>query len=185
MYFYLLLFSDLLIQEYKNTLLQFIIIYFISHSCEIYLSNLLQFYLSFYPWEIDNPSLTSGCKYLFFVCRYHLHSVAWFSYWFDNLGLITEGNTYRSCVAPSLPLWGNTGVVQAASKGISSAVTGETSSKSIRFLITNLISWQFTLFGIFLSFSSPPLHKKLPFYSPSFLFAVFSLDLFLCAILFA
>ena len=89
----------------KNTLLQFIVIYFISRSREIYLSNLLQFYLSFYPGGIDNPSFTSGCKYLFFVCRYRLHSVAWFSYWFDNLGLITKGNTYRSCAASSLPLW--------------------------------------------------------------------------------
>ena len=68
-----------------------------------------------YPKGIDNPFNTSGCKYLFFVCRYRLHSVAWFSYWFDNLGLITEGNTYRSYAASSLPLWGNTDVVQAAS----------------------------------------------------------------------
>ena len=113
--FYLLLFSDLLNQKYKNTLLQFLVIYFISRSREIYLSNLLQFYLSFYPWGIDNPSLTSGCKYLFFVCRYSLRSVAWFSYWFDNLGLITEGNNYSCCAASSLPLWGNTDVVQAAS----------------------------------------------------------------------
>jgi len=101
-YFYSLLFSDLLIQKQKNTLLQFIVIYFISRSCEIYLSNLLQFYLSCYPGGIDNPSFTSGCKYLFFVCRYHLCSVAWFSYWFDNLGLIIEGNTYRRCAASSL-----------------------------------------------------------------------------------
>src|SRR3989337_1440424 len=85
-------FSDLLVPKYKNTLLQFIIIYFFSRSREIYLSNLLQFYLSFYLGGIDNPSFTSGCKYLFFVCRYRLRSVAWLSYWFDNLGLITEGN---------------------------------------------------------------------------------------------
>ena len=56
-YFYLLLFSDLLIQKPKNTLPQFIVIYFISRSREIYLSNLLQFYLSFYPGGIDNPLL--------------------------------------------------------------------------------------------------------------------------------
>ena len=110
-YFYLLLFSDLLNQKYKNTLLQFLVIYFISRSREMYLSNLLQFYLSFYPWGIDNPSLTSGCKYLFFVCRRCLHGVAWFSYWFDNLGLITEGNTYRRYDASSLPLWGKPDVV--------------------------------------------------------------------------
>ena len=113
-YFYLLLFSDLLIQKYKNTLLQFLVIYFILRYYKIYLSNLPQFYLSFYPWGIDNPSLTSGCKYLFFVCRSCVRGVAWFSYWFDNLGLITVGNTYRSCVASSLPLWGNTDIVQAA-----------------------------------------------------------------------
>ena len=159
-------------------MLQFIIIYFISRSHEIYLSNLLQFYLSFYPWGIDNPSLTSGCKYLFFVCRYHLHTVAWFSYWFDNLGLITEGNTYRSCAASSLPLWANTDVVQTTSKGISGSIARETSSTSIKFLIVNLISLQFTLVVICLSFSSPPLHKKLPFYSLSFSFVIFLTDLF-------
>src|SRR3989337_223314 len=67
---------------------------------------------------------------------------------------------------------------QATSKGISGAIAGETSSTSTRFLITNLISLQFTLFAICLSFSSPPLHKNLPFYSPSFSFVVFSSDLF-------
>src|SRR3989337_1673657 len=60
---------------------------------------------------------------------------------------------------------------------ISGAVAGETSSASIRFLITNLISLQFTLFAICLLFSSPPLHKNLPFYSPSFSFVVFLSDL--------
>ena len=56
-----------------------------------------------YPKGIDNPFNTSGCKYLFFVCRYRLRSVVWFSYWFNNLGLITEGNTYSCCAASSLP----------------------------------------------------------------------------------
>ena len=96
------------IQKYLAAIL---FIYFISRSREIYLSNLLQFYLPFYSWGIDNPSLTSGCKYLFFVCRSCLRGVAWFSYWFVNLGLISEGNTYRSCVASSLPLWANTDIV--------------------------------------------------------------------------
>ena len=68
-----------------------------------------------YPKRIDNPFNTSGCEYLLFVCRCHSRIVAWFSYWFDNLGLITEGNTYRSCAASSLSLWGNTDVVQVAS----------------------------------------------------------------------
>ena len=63
-----------------------------------------------YPWGIDYPSLTSGCKYLFFVCRSCLHGVAWFFYWFDILALITEGNTYRCCAASSLPLLGNTDI---------------------------------------------------------------------------
>ena len=52
---------------------------------------------------IDNSSLTSGCKYLFFVCRSCLRGVAWFSYWFNNLGLITEGNTYCCCATSWWP----------------------------------------------------------------------------------
>src|SRR3989337_3403492 len=112
-YFYSLSFSDLLFQKPKNTLLHFFITYFISRFIESYLSNLPQIYLSFYHGGIDNPCYALGCKYLFFVCRYRLHSVAWFSYWFDNLGLITKGNTYRHCTTSSLPLWGNTDVVQA------------------------------------------------------------------------
>ena len=34
-----------------------------------------------YPKGIDNPFNASGCKYLLFVCKYHLRSIAWFSYW--------------------------------------------------------------------------------------------------------
>ena len=162
------------IQKYLAAILS---IYFISRSCEIYLSNLLQFYLSYYPWGIDNPSFTSGCKYLFFVCRRCLCGVVWFSYWFDNLDLITEGNTYHSCVASSLPLWGKTDVVQANIKRNFWHSCQGASSTSTRFLITNLISLQFTLFSICLSFSSPPLHKNLPFYSPPFSFAIFLPDL--------
>lgn len=49
-----------------------------------------------------------------------------------------------------------------------------------RFLITNLIPSQFTLFFIFLSLSSPPLHKNLPLYSSLFFRSPFFLpDLFL------
>ena len=40
----------------------------------------VQINLSFYHGGIDNPSYASGCKYLFFVCTYRLHSVDWFSY---------------------------------------------------------------------------------------------------------
>ena len=55
---------------------------------------------------IDNPFNTSGCEWLLFVSRCYLHCVAWFSYWFDNLGFITTVNTYQSCTASSLPLRG-------------------------------------------------------------------------------
>ena len=72
-----------------------------------------------YPKGIDNSFNTSGCEYLLFVCRCCLRSVAWCSYWFDNLGLITEGNTYRRYTASSLPLWGNMDVVLADIRGCS------------------------------------------------------------------
>ena len=130
-----------------------------------------------YPKGIDNPFNTLGCEYLLFVCRCRSRSVAWFSYWFDNLGLITEGNTYRCCATSSLPLWGNTDIFQANIKRNFWRRCQGTSSTSTRFLITNLISLQFTLFSICLSFSSPPHHKNLPFYSPSFSFASFRLPL--------
>ena len=166
-------------------------------------SRLFAYVEASYPKGVDNPFYTSGCEDLLSVCRGCLRCVAWFSYWFDNLGLITEGNTYRHCAVSSLPLWGNIDVVVADIKRnfwrhcrggssqapghmpISSVVAGETSSTSTRFLIKNLISLQFTLFAICLSFSSPRRHKILPFYSPFFSFAVFSSDLFLSAILFA
>ena len=66
-----------------------------------------------YPKGIDNPFNTSGCEVLLFVCRCCLCCVDWFSYWFDNLGFITEGNTYLHCATSSLHLWGNTDVVLA------------------------------------------------------------------------
>src|SRR5215216_1318554 len=56
-YFSLLLFSDLYLQKPKNTLLQFICIYFILCSCEIYLSKLLQKYLSFTREGLTTPLL--------------------------------------------------------------------------------------------------------------------------------
>ena len=79
---------------------------------------------------------TLGCEVLLFVCRCCLRCVAWFSYWFNNLGFFTEGNTYLRCATSSLPLWGNTDVVLAdrsfsgatvreRSKGISGVVVGE------------------------------------------------------------
>ena len=78
----------------KNILLHFFFTYFILCFCQIYLSNLIQFNLSQYRGGIDNPSYTLGCKFLLFLCRCCLHSVAWFSYWIDNIGFIIEGNTY-------------------------------------------------------------------------------------------
>ena len=65
----------------------------------IFLSRPFAYLEAPYPKGIDNPFNTSGCEYLLFVCRCCLHCVAWFSYWFDNLGFITEGNTYRRCAA--------------------------------------------------------------------------------------
>ena len=136
-----------------------------------------------YPKGIDNPFYTSGCEYLLFLCGSCLRIVAWFSYWFNNHGLINEGNTYRRCVPSSLPLWGNTNVASSCNKRNFWRRCRGGSSTYIRFLITNLISWQFTLFAICLSFSSPPHHKNLLFYSPSFSFATFLPNLFLSAIL--
>ena len=66
-----------------------------------------------YPKGIDNPFNTPGCDDLLSVCRGCLRCVAWFSYWFDNLGFISEGNTYHRCAASSLPLWGNTNVASS------------------------------------------------------------------------
>ena len=125
----------------------------------------------------------SGCEWLLFVCRGCLRCVAWFSYWFDNLGFISEGNTYRRCAASSLPLWGNTDVASSDIKRNFWRHCRGGSSRYTRFLITNIYSSQFTLFAICLSFSSPPLHKNLLFYFPSSSFAVFSSDLFLSVIL--
>ena len=112
-YFYLLLFSDLLNQKIQKYLAALYLI------CDPFIQFVITFsrpLANFWrrcPKGIDNPFNTLGCEYLLFVCRCHLCSDVWFSYWFDNLGLITEGNTYRCCDASSLPLWGNTDVVQA------------------------------------------------------------------------
>ena len=131
-----------------------------------------------YPKWIDNPFYTSCCEDLLSVCRGCLHCVAWFSYWFDNRGFISEGNTYCRCVASSLPHWGNTDVASSDIKRNFWRRCRGGYSTYTRFLITNLISLKFTLFAICLSFSSPPLHKNLPFYPPSFSLAIFLSDLF-------
>ena len=86
----------------------FAALYFI---CGLFIQSIATFFPSDtnfwhrYPKGIDNPFNMSGCEDLLFVCRGCLCCVAWFSYWFDNLGLITEGNTYHCCAASSLPLW--------------------------------------------------------------------------------
>ena len=65
--------------------------------------NLLQFihvcFANFwrrYPKGIDNPFNTSSCEDLLSVCRGCLRCVAWFSYWFNNLVFISEGNVDTS-----------------------------------------------------------------------------------------
>ena len=63
------------------------------------------------PEGIDNPFNMSGCEVLLFVCRCCLCCVAWFSYWFDNLGFISEENTYCRCAASPFPLQGKTNAV--------------------------------------------------------------------------
>ena len=108
-YFPLLLFSDLITKNTKIPCCNLFVprsIYPIYH---FYLT-LFAYLEASYPKGIDNPFNTSGCEYLLFMCRCCLRGVRRFSYWFDNLGLIIEGNTYT---ASSLPLWGNTDVVLA------------------------------------------------------------------------
>ena len=78
-YFPLHLFSDLLNQKYKRPWCNLFVprsIYPIYH---FYLM-LFAYLEAPYPKGIDNPSCTSGCKDLFFVCRYRSRSVVWFSY---------------------------------------------------------------------------------------------------------
>ena len=115
--FILNLFSDLLNQKYKNTLLQFILIYFVWRSIYQFTTNVSHVRLPILrcrtPKGIDNPFNTSGCDRLLFVCRGCLRCVAWFSYSFDNLGFISKGNTYRRYAASSVPLWGNTDVASS------------------------------------------------------------------------
>ena len=104
---------DLLKQKYKNILLHFILF-------AIYLFNLLQLspintqFLAPSPErELTTPltRLVARCCYL---CAGVVYVVfAWFSYWLDNLGFISEGNTYRRYAASSLPLRGNTDVASS------------------------------------------------------------------------
>ena len=102
-------YSDLLNQKYKNTLLHFILF-------AIYLSNLLQLYIIVVPISsavarkgLTTP-LTCRVASICYLCAGNVYIVFLGSYWFDNLGLITEGNTYLRYATSSLPLWGNTDV---------------------------------------------------------------------------
>ena len=82
----------------------------------------------------------------------------------------SEGNTYRRCAASSLPLWGKTDVASSDIKRNFWRRCRGGSSTYTRFLITNLISSQFTLFSICLS----PTSQKF-----AVLFALFFVRLFL------
>ena len=124
---YLLLFAfifrsiNLKIQKY------FVALYFI---CDLFIQSITTFFpLRTNFWHrylkgIDNPFNTSGCEDLLSVCRGYLRCVAWFSYWFDNLGFFTEGNTHLRCATSSLPLWGNTDIV-LADRSFSGAIVKE------------------------------------------------------------
>ena len=104
----------------------FAALYFI---CDLFIQSITTFLLSRtnfwhrYLKAIDNPFNTSGCEDLLSVCRGCLRCVAWFSYWFDNLGFISEGNTYRRCAASSLPLWGNTDIASSDITGLRLSTT--------------------------------------------------------------
>ena len=76
----------------QNYLAIYCYLFYLAFPLELFIQSttILSMFLPGRDWQ---PLLHVGSKYLFFVCRYHLHSVVWFSYWFDNLGLITEGNT--------------------------------------------------------------------------------------------
>lgn len=115
-YFPLLLFSDLLNKKIQKYLAAFYFIFDLFILSITTLSRLIANLRHRYPKGIDNPFNMSDCEYLLFVCRGCLRCVSWFSYWFDNLGLVTEGNIYHRCAASSLPLSGNTDVVQAGIK---------------------------------------------------------------------
>ena len=125
------------------------------------------------PKGIDNPFNPSGCEYLLFVCNCRSRSVAWFTYWFDNLGFITEGNTYHRCAASSLPLWGNTDIASRHVKRNFWRRCRGGSSTYTRFLITNLISSELH----YLPFAS---RFPLPYFTKKFvLFALFFVRRFL------
>ena len=103
--------------KHKNTLMQFILIYFIWHSIYQSITILSHVCLPIlrrrYPKGIDNPFYTPGCEYLLFVCMGFFTLCCLVLLLVRYLGFITEGNTYHHCARSSLPLRGNTDVVAA------------------------------------------------------------------------
>ena len=101
-YFPLHLFANLLNQNSKISCCSLFVLRFIYPIYHFYLM-LFSYLEAPYPKGIDNPFNTSGCEYLLFLCRCCLRGVRRFSYWFDNLGLITEGKYLPSlyCIIPS------------------------------------------------------------------------------------
>ena len=84
-------YSDLLNQKIQKYLAAFYLYYFIWRSIYQSYYNLSHVRLPILgqrtPEGIDSPFNTSGCEDLLSVCRGCLGCVAWFSYWFVNLGL--------------------------------------------------------------------------------------------------
>ena len=89
-YFYLFLFSGLLFQKPKNTLLHFFIIYFILQFIEIYLSKIIQTNLSFTQEGLTTPltrrvgSICSLCAFTVYIVL--LGPPTWLIPWFHNWG---------------------------------------------------------------------------------------------------
>ena len=86
--------------------------YFLSF---IYLSIYhIPFNLVTWPPRDWQPLVCVLCTGLRFVCRWCLRGVAWFSYWIDNLGFLTKGNTYSTVLHHPL-LFGDKNPTQSTS----------------------------------------------------------------------
>ena len=167
-------------------MLQFILIYFIWRSIYQYTTNLSHVCLPILrrrtPEGIDNPFNMSGSEDLLSVCGGCLRCVSWFSYWFDNIGFISEGNTYRRCATSSLPLCGNTDVA-------SSDIKRNFWRYCRIFNIYQVPNHKSHLLAIYiichlpLVFLSPTSQKIAVLFASLFSFAVFLPDQFLSAIL--
>ena len=88
-YFYYKIYLVYLYKNTKNTCCTFLSFIYLS----IYH---IPFNLVTWPPRDWQPLICVGCEGLGFVCRCCLRGVAWFSYWIDNLGFLTEGNTYST-----------------------------------------------------------------------------------------